>query len=84
MATNRLQTLMQLSLLQGTPQCPLQVRDIAVPEQSQAGKRRISCLQSLGQSAPPNAALHLRPSERLEGVFLASLEDCGSISETIL
>lgn len=76
---NRFQTLMQLSLLRGTRQCPLQARDIAVPEQSQAGKRRISCLQSLGQSAPPNAALHLRPSERLEGVVFVSLEDCGSM-----
>lgn len=78
---NRLQKLMQLSLLRGTPQCPVQARDTAVLEQSLAGKHRISCPKSLGQSAPPSTALHLRPTKRLDGVVLASLEDCGSMSE---
>lgn len=78
---NRPLKLVQLSLLQGTPQCPAQAPDIAVLEQLQAGKHKISCPKSPGQSAPPSTALHLRPLERLEGVVLASLEDCGSMSE---
>jgi len=78
---NRLLKLMRLSLLRGIPQCPVQARDTAVLEQSQAGKHRISCPKSLGQSAPPSTALYLRPSKLLDGVVLAFLEDCGSMSE---